>query len=272
MTDVQTVGVKFVIGLWALIVGFVFPVSSASAHDPIILTQEQTEPASGPLVPDGTISFAFYGVVDGRGDTRAFRVNFTEGDRLFLSLLIPDLSPENALRDDQLPYLELVDPTGTTTILRPDLRLPFPEPFSGTNYVRLLDLDSTAVAGEYAVTVIGTAPARFTVSVGFKEVFGTPVEGVVDRSLGVNGVMDWYATPPPDEVTSDMVTTTLPATTSPNSQVSLVDESEVIDNENSGPTSTINWVLAVVAALAIVGLLFAVRAASVRYSNHSNSS
>ena len=36
-------------------------VSSALAHDPLILLPEQQTPEEGPLLPNGTISFALYG-------------------------------------------------------------------------------------------------------------------------------------------------------------------------------------------------------------------
>ena len=66
----------------------------ADAHDPIIVTDRQVSAADGPLLPDGTISFALYGVVGGAGDTRGFRVQFAEGDRLAVSLLVPAQEPE----------------------------------------------------------------------------------------------------------------------------------------------------------------------------------
>ncbi len=37
---------------------------SALAHDPIIVTDDQTTPADGPFLPDGTVSFALYGSVN----------------------------------------------------------------------------------------------------------------------------------------------------------------------------------------------------------------
>jgi hypothetical protein len=49
------------------------------------------------------------------------------------------------------------------------------------------------------------APARFTLSVGTTEQFGTPVENVPNRDLGVDGVMAWYATPPPAPVDTVVV-------------------------------------------------------------------
>lgn len=262
---VQTEGMKVAIGLSALVLSFGIAVSSASAHDPIILTRDQSEPTRGPLIPDGTISFALYGTVDGAGDTRSFRVVFAEGDRFYLSLLIPDLVPENALDDEQLPYIELVDPAGAVTVLRPDLRVPFAEPFSGTNYIRLRDLDTTAVAGEYSVTVIGAAPARFTVSVGFKELFGTPVEGVVGRSLGVTGVMDWYATPPLEDATTDIVTTVASVQSS---QAPPAEEDQVVTDPTPDTESSVNWVLVVAIGGGVFLVIVAIRVGVVRHSRN----
>lgn len=89
-----------------------------AAPDPIILTSDQRTPADGPLLPDGTISIALYGSLESRGDARGFRVNFQQGDSLQLSLLIPDLAPEDMLEDSSLPYLNLADPSGAITCNR----------------------------------------------------------------------------------------------------------------------------------------------------------
>ena len=169
------------------------PASIASAHDPIILTSEQQTPADGPLLVDGTISFALYGSLDTGGDTRGFRVQFKEGDPLYISILIPDLAPENTLDDVSLPFVNVEDPNGTTVKLSITEKVPFPEPFSGTNYVRLTEFRGTAIGGIYSVTVTGDSPARFTVSVGEIEMFGSPVENIPNRDLGVAGVMTWYS-------------------------------------------------------------------------------
>ena len=92
---------KFLLAVLALVA--LLPASVAKAHDPIILTSDQTSPADGPLLPDGTISFALYGALDSPKDTRGFRVNFIEGDSLYLSILIPDLAPENQLMTPPTP-------------------------------------------------------------------------------------------------------------------------------------------------------------------------
>ena len=199
------------------------PASIASAHDPIILTSEQQTPADGPLLVDGTISFALYGSLDTGGDTRGFRVQFNEGDPLYISILIPDLSPENTLDDESLPFINVEDPNGATEKLTITQKVPFPEPFTGTNYVRLTELRGTAIGGIYSVTVTGDSPARFTVSVGEKEMFGSPVENIPNRDLGVAGVMTWYSGDPVAiEETVESVVETPSSETSSSSQSTLV--------------------------------------------------
>ena len=108
----------------------------------------------------------------------------------------PDLAPENQLDDTSLPFLEITDPAGTTTKLSVSERVSFAEPYSGTNYVRLTEFNSVAVAGTYSVVVTGNSPSRFTVSFGQIEMFGTPVENITNRDLGVSGVMGWYENSP----------------------------------------------------------------------------
>ena len=199
------------------------PASIASAHDPIILTSDQRTPIDGPLLVDGTISFALYGSLDTGGDTRGFRVQFKEGDPLYISILIPDLAPENTLADESLPFISVEDPNGATEKLTITQKVPFPEPFTGTNYVRLTELRGTAIGGIYSVTVTGDSPARFTVSVGEKEMFGSPVENIPNRDLGVAGVMTWYSGDPVAiEETVESVVETPSSETSSSSQSTLV--------------------------------------------------
>jgi len=168
----------------------------ASAHDPIIIDDSQTTPELGPLLLDGTISFALYGAIDGVDDTRGFRVRMEDGDRLQVQMLVPDLAPENELAVDDLPRLTIESPDGQTWTLGADVRVPFDEPFSRTSYLRLLDFSEAAVDGDYRVTVSGAKAARFTVSVGVIERFGTAVENVVDRDAGVPAVIEWYSSTP----------------------------------------------------------------------------
>ena len=179
--------------LIALVLFGLLLASIAAAHDPIILTSEQQTPADGPLLVDGTVSFALYGSLEAADDTRGFRVNFNAGDPLYISILIPDLAPENTLDDVSLPFVNMEDPNGTTVKLAITQKVSFPEPYTGTNYVRLTEFRGTAIGGTYSITVTGKSAARFTVSVGEKEMFGTTVENIPNRDLGVAGVMAWYA-------------------------------------------------------------------------------
>ena len=112
---------------------------SAMAHDPIFITADQTTPDTGPFMPDGTISWALYGSVLDAGDTRGFEFDLREGDEVFVSLLIPNLSPEVDLPDGELPVIELEAPDGTMTTISPQVRDVFDEPSSNTSYVTLAE-------------------------------------------------------------------------------------------------------------------------------------
>ena len=241
---------KFLLAVLALVA--LLPASVAKAHDPIILTSDQTSPTDGPLLPDGTISFALYGALDSPKDTRGFRVNFIEGDSLYLSILIPDLAPENQLDDASLPFLEITDPSGTKTKLTVSEKVPFAEPFTGTNYVRLTEYNSVAITGTYSVVVTGDSPSRFTVSVGQKEMFGTPVEKVPNRDLGVGGVMSWY------ENSSSLTA----ETQSPEAQSTVPEVMELaVDAENNQPS-----VIVLILIAAFVAAMIAVAVTKKRNS------
>ncbi len=172
----------------------------AAAHDPIFFTPDQTTPGSGPLLPDGTVSFALYGTLSGPGDTRGFQVRFAEGDRLLLELLIPDQPPEVDLATVDLPFAVVTAPDGTSVELAPDLREPFSEVFTATRYVRIARLETRALAGVYDVAVRAAAPARFTVAVGTREEFGTTVERAPNRQGAIASVAgplrEWYGAAP----------------------------------------------------------------------------
>jgi hypothetical protein len=228
--------------LIALVLFGLLPTSIAAAHDPIILTSEQQTPADGPLLADGTVSFALYGSLEAADDTRGFRVNFNAGDPLYISILIPDLAPENTLDDVSLPFVNVEDPNGTTVKLAITQKVPFPEPYTGTNYVRLTEFRGTAIGGTYSITVTGKSAARFTVSVGEKEMFGTTVENIPNRDLGVGGVMAWYAGDP-----VAIVETVESVVATPSSETSSSNQS----------TSLIVMITVIVVILVIIGLGFA---------------
>jgi hypothetical protein len=201
---------------------------TALAHDPIMLIDTQTSPDAGPLLPDGTISFALYGTLNSAADTRGLRAHFDSGDAVDISLLIPDRSPENELPDSLLPTLRIDAPDGTSRILVPTERVRFDESFSNTSYVRYLELGESAQAGEYRLTVTALVPARFTLAVGTTERFGTPVENVPNRGDGSAVVQRWYATPPPTDAP--------PQTTPPSSNVSTTASSTIVTSATAAAT------------------------------------
>ena len=172
--------------------------SSALAHDPLILLPEQKTPAEGPLLPNGTISFALYGSLLEGGDQRGFQFILEPEDRLNISLLIPNLQPENELPEKKLPRLFLYRPDGSVLEGISDLYVPFDEPFSMTRYIRIFDHTEQSLGGLHQVKIVGSHPSRFTASIGYIESFGTPVENVPNREAGRTGISDWYQNPVPE--------------------------------------------------------------------------
>jgi hypothetical protein len=238
--------------------------STASAHDPVILEPAQASPSDGPLLVDGTVSFALYGTVNGSGDTRGFRVRYAAGQTFNLSALVPNLEPEQAMPVDQYPTITVVTPSGERIELEPSEVSTFDEPFTKTSYRRYLEWSTVAVAGDYGVIVTGVAPARFTVSTGVKEQFGTAIENIANRDLGVAGVMEWYATPPPVEPvpTTTVATVATTGTSDPQTTTSsLSSETTVVattDGDAGGSGGQAPVVAIVVVLLVAIGSAVAV--------------
>ena len=186
--------------LISLVVSFVFLVtlwaSVSHAHDPLFLLPDQETPSQGPLLPDGTISFALYGEFLTEGETRGFQANFEDGDLFQLELLIPALDPEQLLQQDQLPFIRLTTPDGSEQTLYPSIRTRFDEPFTNTSYFTLIRERGTAQGGIYDVVIVSRAPARFTTAIGIKEQFGTPVQRAGERPSSFaetsDRLGDWY--------------------------------------------------------------------------------
>jgi len=146
----------------------------AHAHQPVRLTAADRTPAAGPLLVDGTVSFAVYATVR-EGTSRGFRVGMRAGQRLEIQLLIPDRAPANRLASASLPLVAVIDPAGRRTPLVIDERTPFYEPYSGTAYLYLARLTQTAKTGTYQVIVTGRSSTKVPVviGVGYREVPGT---------------------------------------------------------------------------------------------------
>ncbi len=150
--------------------------STAQAHQPVRLTAANPTPDRGPLLVDGTVSYAVYATVRGN-DTRGFRFGLRAGQRLAVQLLIVDEAPGNSLPATALPQVVITDPRGSRTILTANERSPFLEPYSGTKYLYLARLTGTGVSGTYQVLVRSGSPRQVeaVIAVGYREVSGSVV-------------------------------------------------------------------------------------------------
>lgn len=164
--------------LLAIVVAFVVMGSSvAVAHQPVVLLNSDTTAAKGPLLVDGTVSFAVRASFAKAGEKKAFRAQFKDGDALEIQYLIVDKKPENSLRMAQLPTLVVTGPGGFKLTLKLNERTKFFEPFSQTNYLYLGRYSGTAKAGIYSFVITGRGKSAITLGVGDREVPGEVVRG-----------------------------------------------------------------------------------------------
>jgi len=150
---------------------------AARAHQPVELLNSDTTAAKGPLLVDGTVSFAIRAAFTKSGQTKAFRAQFKSGDQLSVQYLIVDKRPENALRTSSLPSLVITPPTGSAVTIKFDERTKFFEPHGRVNYLYLARYNAVAQAGIYNFTIKSKSKAAITVAVGDKEIFGEVLRG-----------------------------------------------------------------------------------------------
>ena len=153
--------------------------ATANAHQPLVLLDSDTTAAKGPLIVDGTLSFAVRAAFTKSGQKKAFRAQFNKGDALTVQYLIVDKKPESALRNSSLPTLVITDPTGSKVNMKFTERTKFFEQYSGVNYLYLGRYNSEAKSGIYSFLITSKAKAAITIGVGEKEgVLGEVVRGV----------------------------------------------------------------------------------------------
>lgn len=163
--------------LLALVPLLSFVLAPANAHQPVVLLNSDTTAASGPLLVDGTVSFAVRAAFTKAGQKKAFRAGFKSGDTVAVQLLIVDKKPENKLKNSQIPSLTITSPSGKSTTLRVTERTKFFEPYSSTNYLYLSRYTASAEAGIYNFVVTARSKAAVTVAVGDKEIAGEVIRG-----------------------------------------------------------------------------------------------
>jgi len=151
--------------------------TSAHAHQPVDLLATDTTAAKGPLLVDGTISYAVRAAFTKAGEKKGFRAAFAEGDGLSVEYLIVDKKPENTLRPTQLPTLVMTSPKGRSLTLKFTERTKFFEPYGGVNYLYLARYQAVAEAGEYSFLMTAKKKASITVAVGVKEIPGEVLRG-----------------------------------------------------------------------------------------------
>ena len=164
--------------LLALVIAFVFMGSGvAVAHQPVVLLNSDTTAAKGPLLVDGTVSFAVRASFTKSGEKKAFRAQFKEGDDLEIQYLIVDKKPENALKMTQLPSLVVTGPGGFKLTMKLNERTKFFEPYGQTNYLYLGRYSAIAKAGIYSFVLTARGKTAITLGVGSKEIPGEVVRG-----------------------------------------------------------------------------------------------
>ena len=164
--------------LLAIIIALAFVGSGvAVAHQPVVLLNSDTTAAKGPLLVDGTVSFAIRAAFNKAGEKKAFRAQFQAGDALEVQYLIVDKKPENTLKTNQLPSVVITGPGGFRLTMKINERTKFYEPYGRTNYLYLARNSEVAKAGIYSFVITARAKSAITVAVGEKEIPGEVVRG-----------------------------------------------------------------------------------------------
>ena len=151
--------------------------ASAHAHQPVELLSTDTTAAKGPLLVDGTVSFAARASFAKAGEKKAFRADLKAGDSLAVQYLIVDKKPENTLKNTLLPQLVVTSPSGKSLTIKFTERTKFYEPYGKTNYLYLSRYSAAAEAGTYSFTLTARAKASVTIAVGEREVPGEVIRG-----------------------------------------------------------------------------------------------
>jgi len=155
-----------------LLITLLTPLTAANAHQPVIITSSNTSPKAGPILVDGTISFALRVSFTKANQERGFRASLKEGDLLNFEYLIIDKAPENKLAVSKLPVVSITSPDGKKRVVKFTERSKFYEPYGRTNYLFLSRFSETAIEGIYEFSIKSKGKADITVSTGSKEIKG----------------------------------------------------------------------------------------------------
>jgi hypothetical protein len=185
--------------LLAMVIAFTVVGSGvAVAHQPVVLLNSDTTAAKGPLLVDGTVSFAVRAAFAKSGEKKAFRAQFQEGDVLDVQFLIIDKKPENALKMSQLPTLVVTGPGGFRLTMKLNERTKFFETYTRTTYLYLGRYSGMAKSGIYSFVLTARGKSSITLGVGFQEIPGEVVRGAyVAPTVSATPTPTVTATPTP---------------------------------------------------------------------------
>ena len=155
-----------------LLITLLTPLTAANAHQPVVITSSNTSPKAGPILVDGTISFALRVSFTKANQERGFRASLKKGDLLNFEYLIIDKAPENKLAVSKLPVVSITSPDGKKRVVKFTERSKFYEPYGRTNYLFLSRFSETAIEGIYEFSIKSKGKADITVSTGSKEIKG----------------------------------------------------------------------------------------------------
>jgi hypothetical protein len=160
----------------------------SGAHVPVV--PGDGEGSTIVTVPDPLKSWAFYGTLHGAGETDLFRFTMRQGDRLVVSLQVPEATGPVPVLVIMGPGLSTSGtlpsgvevPPGSPAVVIAGVRPPRPfyEPFSPAAAYRVASLDTTVtVGGEYRVAVAGPGgETPYGLAIGYLEEF-SPAEWVM---------------------------------------------------------------------------------------------
>jgi cytochrome b involved in lipid metabolism len=178
----------------------------ASAHQPVFLLPTDTTPNAGPLLVDGTVSFAIRASFTKSGQKQAFRAALKEGDVLEVQYLIIDKKPENLLKNTLLPQLVITSPLGKKFTMKFTERTKFLEEYSRTMYLYLGRYTAPAEAGIYQFVATSRARAAITIAVGYQEIPGEVLRGPAPTPVASTAPM-MKPTPTPSPTPEPEITT-----------------------------------------------------------------
>ena len=178
----------------------------ASAHQPVFLLPTDTTPNAGPLLVDGTVSYAIRASFTKSGQKQAFRAALKEGDVLEVQYLIIDKKPENLLKNTLLPQLVITSPSGKKFTMKFTERTKFLEEYSRTMYLYLGRYAAPAEAGIYQFVATSRARAAITIGVGYQEIPGEVLRGPAPTPVASTAPM-MKPTPTPSPTPEPEMTT-----------------------------------------------------------------